>query len=140
MNTIKLGKPFTPSTILGTKSVALKRITMTCGGGMGGSRWSIYVKERAINLDKVSSNDFLELDTTDGKMIINTKYIVDIQSVNCFQMKVRNDGNRSCYGGVIGSVVDFNYILDDETSVVIAGDYPDDHNLTKIKIKNSFKF
>lgn len=77
MATFKIYKPCTPSEMPVVKSekTALL-VTMSCGGGIGGSRWNELIEY--IDLSKIPSNKmFVVTDATNGeKFTINTKFVV----------------------------------------------------------------
>ena len=79
MNTSgKMGFPKTPSYWIGEpKYINAMEITITAGGGMGGSLWYEYVLP-----DIIPSNEIVEFcDINNKKILINTRYIVSVREV-----------------------------------------------------------
>jgi hypothetical protein len=124
---VKIGKPFTPSTITDKKEIKLTELTITCGGGMGGSRWEVYTK------DKFDLNEkFIKIDTNRCKNnIINTNFIVQVKPVRIFKISVKNDGNRNMRQKV-GTTEDYYYLIPDGEEVQFVEEYAD-NDLTKIR-------
>lgn len=74
----ELKKRVSPSKWVGTPEYMLiTRLEMTCGGGMGGSRWYEYV----ARLKQIPSNEMIKVHRYDGKDIyINTSYVVSAEN------------------------------------------------------------
>ena len=52
-------------------------VTMTCGGGMGGSKWKEYIEDQ-----KLPSNQIIKVQDIGGKtFLINTAYVVKAELV-----------------------------------------------------------
>lgn len=103
---IVLGLPKTPARWDGNPVFTpITRILMSCGGGMGGSRWYEYVK-------RVPHSDMNGLKTVtdvDGKeKTINAAYVVameDFSLVNCFY--ISNNPNFKKGMWVFSMLVDY---------------------------------
>ena len=78
-NKLTLGLPRTPARWMGApKYTEILKLTVTCGGGMGGSRWPEYV--RRIPMNALPSNEMFIFTDIDGRTkIINTRYIVMVE-------------------------------------------------------------
>ena len=112
-----LGKPFTPSKIRDMSYTQALKITMSCGGGMGGSRWEeyVYIPDKAIKeglFKEIQQDKFIRFyDYKNELKFINTKYIVKVEETNIAKLVVVNLGNSS-YGSV-GAIHNFVYLIDD---------------------------
>lgn len=73
---IKMYLPNTPSRFIGKARVMkVKRVKMTCGGGMGGASWNEYV----LDFPETPKHDLIKVTNYKGeKMTINTAYVVKI--------------------------------------------------------------
>lgn len=71
---IKIYLPNTPSTFVGgAKIYKVKKVMMSCGGGMGGSKWYEYI----VDFPEHLYNAHIEVtDYKGNKMLLNTRYIV----------------------------------------------------------------
>ena len=77
MEKFKITKPCSPSEMPVVKSEKMALlVTMSCGGGFGGSRWEELIEY--MDLSKIPSNKMLVVtDATNGKKFtINTKFVV----------------------------------------------------------------
>ena len=77
--TYKIGRSCTPSempVVVDVKNIIV--ITMTCGGGMGGSRWEEYLD--AVDVESIPSNQMVTFTDaiTGKKKTINTQYAVEV--------------------------------------------------------------
>lgn len=125
---VKIGKPFTPSTILGCEEMQAKEIAISCGGGMGGSFWKVYSKD-----DFDLNSKFINISTNEDKEVaINTNNIVQVRKVKICKISIRNDGNSNC--GKIGEIKDYYYILNANDAVNLLDVYNDNNsNAEEIK-------
>ena len=75
-----IGYPMTPSHWVGDIVYRpVTQIMMTCGGGLGGSSWKMYVER--IDLDDIQPDTMIKVKRHDGAdMLINTKYVVSARS------------------------------------------------------------
>ena len=71
---IVLHAPVSPCSLVGKKEQEVYKFVMSCGGGMGGSRWDEYV----ITEDAIRPNSMLTCKdaATGEEKIINSNYIV----------------------------------------------------------------
>ena len=82
-----VGLPFTPGRFIGKfNAVPITAIKMSCGGGMGGAQWKLYVER--IDFDKFMPSSFLKVKTIDGEeILINTRNVVDVQNLLLHMIK-----------------------------------------------------
>ena len=60
----------------------LVKLTISCGGGMGGSKWKIITKDN-IPIDELNNNKFIKITKVNGQeYTVNTKYIVDMVHID----------------------------------------------------------
>ena len=73
---IKMYLPNTPSRFVGkARVIKVKKVKMTCGGGMGGSVWDEYV----VDYPERVGQGLIEVTDYRGKqMSLNTRYIVKV--------------------------------------------------------------
>ena len=73
---IKMYLPNTPSRFVGKpKVIKVKRVKMTCGGGMGGASWDEYI----VDLPESTEQGLIKVTNYKGeKMTLNTRYVVKI--------------------------------------------------------------
>jgi len=107
---IVLGLPKTPARWDGDPVFTpITRITMTCGGGMGGSRWYEYVK-RMPHSDMTGLKTVLDVD---GKeKTVNTAYVVEMEDftlVNCFYISNNSNFQKGMWV--------FSMLVEDGTTV-----------------------
>ena len=74
----RVGVPTTPSLwYAGPEYHRYLKVTMTCGGGMGGSRWEEY-----IEVQELPSNRLVPVKGIGGKAFqINTAYVVKVEPI-----------------------------------------------------------
>lgn len=118
---IKIGKPFTPSTIVKSKELKMTEIMISCGGGMGGSRWEVYTQ------DEFDLNErFITVDTNRNKStVINTNFVVQVRPVRIFKVTIKNDGNHGV-GQAVGTTEDYYYLIPEGEKVALTDEYTDD--------------
>ena len=92
--TVMLSRQYTPSHWLNdgkTETVKALKTTMTCGGGMGGSKWTIYIV--GMTLDELANSEgFLIVNLYDDECrLINTANIVDATEVNIVSAYFHSD-------------------------------------------------
>ena len=92
---IKMYLPNTPSHFVGdAKIFKVKKVKMTCGGGMGGSSWDEYIVDFPQNF----GNGMLNVTNYKGeKMILNIRYIVKITDSQVVGITT-NSQNLNYYG------------------------------------------
>ena len=78
-----IGRPKTPgcwkTPILET--VPVTDLLLTCGGGIGGTSWHLYIKRIPLH-DICMSNGMMEVETWDGyKYVINSRYLVSARQM-----------------------------------------------------------
>lgn len=101
-NVIKIGKQFTPSVIKEFKTQQGVEITVTAGGGMGGSLWTYYSYEEDFKNKLLSDLQYISFKTIDDEEItINKNYLVNFKPVNLTKMKLLNMGNTYIKSGNI---------------------------------------
>lgn len=123
---IKIYKPFEPSTIVGTKELKMTEIKISCGGGMGGSCWDVYTKDKFdLNEKFITINTNRQKNTT-----INTNFIVQTQPVRIFKVSVRNNGNTNL--GKVGDITNRYYIIRGSEEVIMCDRYGDNNSLESI--------
>ena len=73
---IKMYLPNTPSKFVGkAKVLKVKKVKMTCGGGMGGASWDEYV----VDFPETPKCDLIKVTNYKGeKMTLNTRYVVKV--------------------------------------------------------------
>ena len=73
---IKMYLPNTPSKFIGmAKVIKIKKVKMTCGGGIGGASWDEYV----VDFPETPKCDLIKVTDYKGKkMTLNTRYIVKV--------------------------------------------------------------
>ena len=76
-------RPMSPSKWVGSPTyLDITRLLMSCGGGMGGSRWYEYVER--IDLDEIAARNrsHISVRTWDGrKLLINKSFIVNAEQL-----------------------------------------------------------
>ena len=111
---ITVGKPFLPSTMLEHKEINMTEITISCGGGMGGSRWEVYTKDTFDLNDK-----FISISTNVNKHHnINTNNIIQTQAVKVLKISLRNDGNPNMKQKV-GTVKNYYYLVPNNEEIKV---------------------
>jgi hypothetical protein len=123
---IKIGKPFTPSTIIKSKTIECRELTLSCPAGMGGRCWEVYTKND-INLNE----RFIKIDTNlDKNLIVNTNFIVQIKQVKILKITVRNDGNNNI-DLPVGATRDYCFVIPLDEKVTLTESYGDDNKSLK---------
>ena len=74
------------------------KLTITSGGGMGGSRWKRFVKP--MGLDIIPSNQLVKfIDIINGEdILINTSFIVEAKEMNFFTVSFHTDNEHMGVG------------------------------------------
>lgn len=123
LNKTTLGVPNTPSEWVGKPQYKnYLELLMTCGGGMGGSKWYEYIEEN--NTDLTQCPDMIYVTTIEGKHIfINTRFIVKAQEVRV--MTVTCNSNNPYNGGKITE----HWIVPDGVTVKLVPEYMSRQNL-----------
>ena len=93
---IKMYLPNTPSYFIGgAKIFKVKKVKMTCGGGMGGSVWNEYIIDFPENID----TGHIKVTNYKGeKMQLNTRYIVKVTDSQV--VGITTDSQNSNFFGV----------------------------------------
>ena len=89
--------PCTPSEWLSQPLPSVEsclKLTITSGGGMGGSKWKRFVK--AIPTDIIPSNQLMKFTNiiTNEEIVINTSFIVEIKEMNFFKVSYHSDNKH----------------------------------------------
>lgn len=95
---IKMYLPNTPSQFVGdAKIFKVKKVLMTCGGGIGGSSWNEYIVDFPENF--MFGNGMLNVTNYKGeKMILSVRYIVKISDSQI--VGITTDSQNPTYSGV----------------------------------------
>ncbi len=94
---LKIGLPNTPSQFIGKeKIIKAKKVLMTCGGGMGGSKWNEYIVDFP---DKIApSNTLIDVTNYLGEKIkLNIAYIVKVSDTQI--VSIATDSSNPHYKG-----------------------------------------
>lgn len=112
---IKIYLPNTPSHFVGgAKIYKVKKVKMTCGGGMGGSVWNEYIIDFPENI----GTGHIDVTNYKGeKMLLNTRYIVKVTDSQV--VGITTDSQNSHYFGVKTNY--YETPIDDD--VVLHNDY-----------------
>ena len=88
LKTYRVGTPVSPAHWIGKPRYEdWMELTVTSGGGMGGSKWHEYIQPQQL-----PSNQIIYVDTIDGHTIqINTAYIVKAEQVKIVFATYRSD-------------------------------------------------
>jgi hypothetical protein len=93
---IKIFLPNTPSKFVGKPKVyKIKKILMTCGGGMGGRSWDEYVLAHTFPSD-LPEGLFKVLNYKGEEVVLNAKYIVKI--IDKYMIGISVDSQNSYCG------------------------------------------
>ena len=92
---IKMYLPNTPSQFVGdAKIFKVKKVKMTCGGGIGGNSWYEYIVDFPQNF----GNGMLNVTNYKGeKMMLNIRYIVKVSDSQVVGITT-NSQNNNYYG------------------------------------------
>ena len=114
---IKIYLPNTPSKFVGkAKIIKVKRVKMTCGGGIGGSCWDEYVTD----FPETPKHDLIKVTNYKGvKMTINTAYVVKV--VDSQIVIITTDSKNPNYYGVKS----FYYETPCDDNIVLCSEYGD---------------
>lgn len=112
---IKIYLPNTPSHFVGdAKIFKVKKVKMTCGGGMGGSLWYEYI----VDFPEHFGNGMLNVTNYKGeKMMLNIRYIVKVSDSQV--VGITTDSQNSHYGGIKTNY--YETPIDDD--IVLHNDY-----------------
>ena len=112
---IKIYLPNTPSKFVGdAKIFKVKKVKMTCGGGVGGSSWYEYI----VDFPELFGGGMLNVTNYKGeKMILNTRYIVKVSDSQV--VGITTDSQNSHYSGIKTNY--YETPIDD--NVVLHNDY-----------------
>ena len=114
----KIGKPFTPSTLLVQMEIPMTQITVVQGRGNTGR--PIYTTQKPDFDCK-----FICVDTNVSKNhIINSDYVIDAHAVKIVKVVVRNDGNKNVKVPV-GETKTYYYAFPAGEKVNFVDDYVD---------------
>jgi len=96
-----MGLPMTPSHWIGAEYKPIKRIKVTCGGGMGGSVWFEYVDKDSVKTVDLYGVPMLSVMTWNGeKKIINPRYVVTVEDYDLMTATFYNERNTNFRLGV----------------------------------------
>lgn len=128
-----IGLKFTPSTMIKSTEITATEITISCGGGMGGSLWEEYTTDE-VDLTK----QFITVNTNRNRNTsINTNFIVKTRPIKLVKVSLRNDGNGSMYQHSVGTIKDYYYAFDEDDIVAIdPKNYGDKCNSKLIDVHN----
>lgn len=90
----QIGLPCSPSKRISYEIVNAKKILLTYGGGMGGSRTTIYVTDKDIVYNEHGIAKVINI-LDDKEVEINTKYVVSAESVKLFVDKIDITGHTN---------------------------------------------
>ena len=112
---IKMYLPNNPSKFIGkAKVIRVKRVKMTCGGGIGGSCWDEYV----VDFPETPKHDLIKVTDYKGKkMTINTVYVVKV--VDSQIVVITTDSKNPNYYGTKS----FYYETSCDEDVVLCNEY-----------------
>ena len=90
--------PNTPSQFVGgAKIIKVKKVLMTCGGGMGGSSWTEYIVDFPRDINE---KNIVKVTNWKGeKMHLNTRYIVKVTDGQIVGITIDSQ-NKNCGVGV----------------------------------------
>ena len=116
MKILKVGKFCSPSTVISHEVLNMKRILVTYGGGMGGTRSEYYTSK----IKKVGET--LKVVTVDNKKLsLNPRFIVEIEDTKVLKVVTdvtahSNYHSPICKKSIVTEYIDMsgynNYILD----------------------------
>lgn len=119
-----IGYPCTPSQwIAEPEYKKISVITMTCGGGMGGSKWYEYV-ERIPPHNKL--NEIQTFTTIEGKEIrLNPQYMVKIEDFTMVTVWYETTNQLFCREGNRKSLLNKKFLIEDGQTVELIDDFAD---------------
>lgn len=111
---IKMYLPNTPSKFVGdAKIFKVKKVLMTCGGGIGGSSWNEYIVDFPENF--MFGNGMLNVTNYKGeKMMLSIRYIVKISDSQI--VGITTDSRNPTYSGVKTNY--YETPIDDEVCLI----------------------
>lgn len=125
-----VGFPCTPSRWTGNPLYEkITVLTMTCGGGMGGSKWKEYV----LRVKNIPSNTTQEYTTLDGKKIkLNSAYLVKAEDFTLVKIGYETS-NSNFYpeNNVLGNAVPYKkwvpkqccFLIEDGQEVILIDEF-----------------
>lgn len=93
---IKIYLPNTPSRFIGKAQILkVKKVKMTCGGGIGGCSWDEYI----VDFPETPKHDLIKVaDYKGNKMTLNTRYVVKVTDSQI--VMITTDSQNPNYYGV----------------------------------------
>ena len=115
----------TPAKIVDSKIEPVLRIKMSCGGGIGGSKWYETLKPTTIvpnTLLTIVPNTLIQVETINGETkLINTNFIVEATIKQLITVtEVHQNYN---YKETMGKEIDYLYLAPLNVEVEIINDY-----------------
>lgn len=125
LNKKTLGVPNTPCKWVGEPQYkSYLELLVTCGGGMGGSKWYEYIEESSTDLTQCPG--MIYVTTIEGKHIfINTRFVVKAQEVRVMTVNCESD-NPYC-----GGKIKEQWIVPDGVMVKLVPEYMSRQDLIK---------
>ena len=133
-NTVVIGKPVSPSTILSAEEIKVEQIVLSYGGGMGGTTRTLY----AVSRTKVEDN-FYALTLIDGKELeVGISFVVSKEPKKIVKLHTDKTLHSNYHKIVCRKSEMLEYILlEVDESFIISDDYRKGEKLTIVK-KESF--
>lgn len=114
---IEIGKPCSPSTILGTEEIKATKVVISYGGGMGGSSRTLYAKK----IKKVEDN-FYKLTLIDDKIEeVGINFVVSKRAKTILKLSVDRTAHANYHKHTCNkqiSVQYFEFDSDEEYTIV----------------------
>lgn len=113
----KVYLPLSPSKFVNKEVIDALCIIMSCGGGMGGSKWREYVEPCHIKdgLNEVH-------DIVDNKdIILNSNFIVEIEKVKLVKTTVIH--NNENFKNTLGVPIDYWYVYYGNEDIEFVNEY-----------------
>ena len=109
----------TPANIIDSKIENVLRIKMSCGGGIGGSKWYETVKPTDI-----IPNSLITVETIEGETkLINTNFIVEaVEKQLVIVTEVHQNSN---FKETMGKKIDYYYLAPINVKIIINNKYFD---------------
>ena len=107
----------TPAKVVNTKIETIVRIKMSCGGGMGGSKWYETIKPTDI-----IPNTLIQVETIEGETkLINTNFIVEAVEKQLITITEIHQNHN--FKETMGKEIDYLYLAPMNVEVEIMNDY-----------------
>ena len=106
---ITIGRPFGPTNYIGMERKDGWQITLSWGGGMGGSSQRIYTYKPIY----LGCGVIFEVEDIYGKKYtLNSRYIVKVEEVQIAKVTLYNNGNNGCYYSMPGDLLHIFFAVD----------------------------